>query len=179
MSDCLITENHDIIMTSVELSMTWERFSNRLDLSFENFNDLRDQIPRSPGVYRIYTDAPSEFLSRFDGRNDSAHTNLQRRINLTSTIPDRNRIIQVGNTPYCVYNGHTVTLRQRAVEHFLGSAGTYGLAIFELEELRNHQWSFEFLNLGLVDEYVDSETYRTCIEQVDRNKIGWPILCAK
>lgn len=164
-------------MTASEFLQSWQNHASRIEMDHDGLDAIWEQIPRSPGVYKIYTNTPVDALGRFGQRNDRAHYNLQTRINESTFIPDSGRIIQEDDGLYCVYNGHAAILRQRATEHFRGNRGSHGLAIFELNDLQNYEWYFEFLNLNLVEDYQDSKLYRTYLEQIHRALIGWPVLC--
>ncbi|AXP79712.1 hypothetical protein CJ739_615 [Mariniflexile rhizosphaerae] len=150
-----------------------------IDLTFDTLNDCKTTVPRQPGLYSISTNTPKETLRQFGHRNDIMHYNLMNKVNASDLIPSKFTINQNGNELYCVYNGHHSNLRQRLSEHFSGSRGTGCLALFELERLREFNWTFKYLVLSNINNYVDSKVYRTFLEQHLRVETGWPILCGQ
>lgn len=101
------------------------------------------------------------------------------KVNASELIPTDFTINQKSDEMYCVYNGHHHNLRQRLSEHFSGSRGTGCLALFELERLRDFNWTFQYLDLSTIDNYTDSKVFRTLLEQHLRVRTGWPILCGQ
>jgi hypothetical protein len=150
-----------------------------LEVNFEDFARIKSNVPRKPGMYSILTNTPKHVLKQFNIRNDKMHYNLNKKIEISENIPDSLRINQVENEIYCVYNGHHHNLRQRLTEHFVGTKGTGCLALFEIQELRNYAWKYEYYNLSEIIDYKDSKVLRTLIEQQIRCKSGWPILCSQ
>jgi hypothetical protein len=150
-----------------------------IEVNFKDFVIIKTHVPRNPGIYSILTNTPKQVLSQFNFRNDKMHYNLNKKIENSETIPNSLRINQVDNEIYCVYNGHHHNLRQRLSEHFIGTKGTGCLALFEIQELRNYIWKYEYYNLSEIKDYKDSKVLRTLLEQQFRSKSGWPILCSQ
>lgn len=151
-----------------------------IESTYEHIAALKLTIPRQPGLYSISTNASKEILRQFGPRNDRKHYNLMDKINTSELIPNTFTINQnAPNELYCVYNGHHQNLSQRFSEHFLGSRGTGCLALFEIERLRDFNWTFQYLNLGNIENYSDSKIFRTLLEQQLRVNSGWPILCSQ
>lgn len=150
-----------------------------INVTFDNFNELKTTVLRQPGLYSISTNTPREILRQFGMRNDIKHYNLKNKVNASDNIPIDLTIRQKDNNLYCVYNGHHHNLRQRFTEHFIGSRGTGCLALYELKRLRQFNWTFEYLVLTNINNYIDSKVYRTFLEQHLRVKTGWPILCGQ
>lgn len=148
-------------------------------VNYNNFNSIKGSVPRSPGIYTISTDASIMMLRQIETRMDSKHYNFNNKIDKALTVTGNIIIHQVAEEQYIVYSGHAQCLRQRLVEHFEGADGTAGLAVFREAHLHDYQWTFSYLNLALIENYIDSKLFRTIIEQYHRAKIGWPILCGQ
>jgi hypothetical protein len=151
----------------------------RIEIGFENIMDQIITVPRRPGLYSISTNTPKEILAQFGNRNDIKHYNLSNKIIASNQIPEIFTINQNQQELYCIYNGHHGNLRQRLIEHFVGTSGTACLALFELELLRDFNWRFDYLSLTEIEDYLDSKIFRTFLEQHLRARTGWPILCSQ
>ncbi len=151
----------------------------KIEVKFDDFYSITQKVPRKPGLYSISTNAPPEVLKQYGKRNDPKHYNLKKKIIASDLIPEKLKIRQNNNEEYIVYNGHHGTLRQRLSEHFKGSNGTGCLALFRIENLRNYEWFFNYIDLSQIEEYEDNKLIRTYLEQKHRNNIGWPILCGQ
>ncbi|GAA4275934.1 hypothetical protein [Aquimarina mytili] len=148
-----------------------------IKMDLERIKDILKEVPRKPGLYNILTSTPKEVLEEIHLRKDPKHYNISNKIKNTNKLPENLRIRQKENDEYVVYSGHSYCLRQRASEHFKGSKGTACLAIYQLEELKDYEWTFQYLDLSKIHNYEDSKLFRVCLEQFYRTKIGWPILC--
>jgi hypothetical protein len=162
----ILTRDNIIEQNWVNLTI----YNNRID-------QILTEIPRTPGIYAISTNTPIEILEQCNTRNDPNHYNLGERIQQSRMLDESQKITQKNSNNYIIYNGHQANLRQRASEHFKGSRGTGCLALFEFEILLNYSWTFSYLELISIDNYIDNKLIRTYLEQAHRSRIGWPILC--
>ena len=135
-------------MTAETLTKNWNEFGKRKFVNFQSFTSLKEELPRAPGVYRIYTTCPESILEKIALRTSKGHYNFNSKIIASRQIPAEFRISQKENNPYCIYNGHTYNLRQRINEHFIGTKGTGCLAIFTSNELKDYEWYIEYLPLN-------------------------------
>lgn len=164
---------HQVIFS--ETNSNWKSFK----ITSNDFEDIKKNIPRSPGIYQIKTDAPINELLKVQDRKDPNHYNFKKKIDEALKLPNALIIQEDTLNGYIVYTGHQANLRQRFNEHFKGTKGTGCLSIFENENLQAYNWWFEYFDCSNIIEYNDSKLYRTFLEQFHRNKIGWPILCSQ
>ncbi len=151
-----------------------------INVNYLDIEELALRLSRKPSLYQIQTNTPVDVLRRFQTRNDRKHYNIGQKIDESLTLVDDFKILpKKDGDLYTIYSGHTSILRQRFKEHFVGSQGTACLALFELESLRNFNWTFSYFDLSNDENYRDSKLVRTFLEQRHRANIGWPILCSQ
>ena len=166
-------------MNLQELYNNWKNFGLNSSFSKKNFKTEISKIPNTIGIYRIYTNCPQSILKTVNARLDLAHNNFEKKINETDKLPKDIITKQYNSEMYCIYNGMAENLRARATSHFKGTKGTGCLAIFETSIHLRFEWKFEYLELNKTASYIDSKIFRTYLERLDRNIIGWPILCSE
>lgn len=151
-----------------------------ISVSPENVDTEKSKLLRKAGLYQIETNTPVSVLRQIETRKDKSHYNIGKKVKESEKLHDDFKILPKNdNEMYIVYSGHASLIRQRFIEHFVGSQGTACLALFEIETLIDYDWRFSYFDLSTIENYNDSKLVRTFLEQRHRANIGWPILCSQ
>lgn len=152
---------------------------HRLPIDFRN-EEWHRKVKPEPGWYFISTTAPIDILkmSHREEQNVKHYKIGERVAELEGSGIDRILIKQSGNEPWVVYSGQARDLKSRAREHVSGNKGTACLGLMNHDELKKHEWYFEWYYFeDCVKGMGDHEILRKLVEQAWRAKHGWPVLC--